>query len=260
MGNQPSSPQPGTKLQVIGAGLSRTGTASFSEALHILLQGPVYHGGTQACLGPPVEIKSLIKILDHFPPKTSSEKVLLLKLLKERYDGYAAVTDVPAYGLVEELLEVYPDAIVICTTRDPEAWVKSLGALQSAMTFAFLRFILFPVTGMRHFVTLVNGLTRQWIFRYGERPLDTRTYELHMEYLQRVVPKEKLVFFDVREGWGPLCKALGRPVPEGVPFPRINDAEAIERETKGMVVKGLVRWLVFFTTVGVGGLSWFLLK
>lgn len=68
MGNQPSIPNPGTKFQVIGAGLSRTGTASFSEALRILLDGPVYHGGTQTTLGKPVEIKSWIKLLSHWPP------------------------------------------------------------------------------------------------------------------------------------------------------------------------------------------------
>ena len=74
MGNQASSPKPGTKFQVIGAGLSRTGTASFSEALRILLGGPVYHGGTQTTMGEPVEIKSWIKILKHWPPKDEADR------------------------------------------------------------------------------------------------------------------------------------------------------------------------------------------
>jgi hypothetical protein len=158
MGNQPSVPKPGTKFQVIGAGLSRTGTASFSEALCILLNGPVYHGGTQATLGPEVEIKSLIKLLSHFPPKSPSDKTIIHDLLKQRLDGYAAVTDTPFNGLVEELLEAYPDALVICTIRDPEAWVKSLEVVQNASTMWFLRFVLFPVPGMRHFVDFIDGL------------------------------------------------------------------------------------------------------
>jgi hypothetical protein len=61
MGQKASVPQPGARFQVIGAGLSRTGTASFSAALEILLDGPVYHGGTQITMGPPTEIKSWIQ-------------------------------------------------------------------------------------------------------------------------------------------------------------------------------------------------------
>ena len=73
MGNAPSTPRPGTEFQVIGAGLPRTGTASFSEALHILLDGPVYHGGTQVTLGPPDEIRSWIKLLKHWPSDKESD-------------------------------------------------------------------------------------------------------------------------------------------------------------------------------------------
>ena len=76
MGNQPSLPKPGTKFQVIGAGLPRTGTASFSEALRILLEGPVYHGGTQVTLGPSKEIRSWITLLSHWPPSNRSDEKL----------------------------------------------------------------------------------------------------------------------------------------------------------------------------------------
>ena len=76
MGNQASTPRPGTKLKVIGAGLSRTGTASFSEALRVLLNGPVYHGGTQTTLGKPIEIQSWIKTLEHWPPENEADRKL----------------------------------------------------------------------------------------------------------------------------------------------------------------------------------------
>lgn len=135
VGNNPSVLQPGTKFQVIGAGLSRTGTASFSEALRILLSGSVYHGGTQSTLGPEVEIRSLIQILSIFPAKTPAERKVMQCLLKERFDGYAAATDTPACGLVEELLELYPDAMVICTLREtPEQWVKRMESVSNAST------------------------------------------------------------------------------------------------------------------------------
>ncbi|KAJ4358209.1 uncharacterized protein N0V89_002789 [Didymosphaeria variabile] len=162
MGNQPSVPVPGTELQVIGAGLPRTGTASFSEALRIILKGPVYHGGTQATLAPPHEIKSWIKLLSHWPPKDASEEKLVNTLLAARLEGYAAVTDMPAAGLVKEMLELYPDAKVICTVRDPDAWVKSMDTVANAATLWFLGVVLLPLPGMRHFPSYINVLRKQW--------------------------------------------------------------------------------------------------
>lgn len=80
-----------------------------------------------------------------------------------------------------------------------------------------------------------------------------------MAYLRRVVPEERLVFFDVRDGWGPLCKALGREVPEGE-FPRVNDGKAIEELARRVVLQGLGRWAVMFASVGVGAAAWWYVR
>jgi hypothetical protein len=63
------------------------------------------------------------------------------------------------------------------------------------------------------------------------------------------VPEERLVFFRVKNSWGLLCEALNKPVPEGIPFPRINDGEAIDRFAKKMVKRGLLRWLLVFVAL-----------
>jgi hypothetical protein len=48
MGGVPSVPTDKTRrVQVIGAGFSRTGTVSMNMALERLLDGPAMHGGTQ---------------------------------------------------------------------------------------------------------------------------------------------------------------------------------------------------------------------
>jgi hypothetical protein len=73
--------------------------------------------------------------------------------------------------------------------------------------------------------------------------------------LKRVVPAEKLVFFDVREGWEPLCRALGKEVPD-VEFPRINDSRAIEELARSMVLRGLGRWAVGVGIVGISLVVW----
>lgn len=40
-----------------------------------------------------------------------------------------------------------------------------------------------------------------------------------------MVPKERLLVFEVGEGWERLCQFLDVPVPEG-PFPRVNESKA----------------------------------
>lgn len=144
MGQQASIPRPGTQLQVIGAGLSRTGTASFSAALEILLDGPIYHGGTQTTLGPPLEIKSWNQILRTW---LAGDRATTLCLLRRRTTGYAAITDAPASQFVPELLALYPDCKVIVTVRDPEAWVKSMQQISSLAKLWFLGAVLLPLPG-----------------------------------------------------------------------------------------------------------------
>ena len=51
--------------------------------------------------------------------------------------------------------------------------------------------------------------------------------EAHIEYVKRVVPPERLFFFDVKQGWGPLCEKLGVPVPE-IPFPKRNERKVLK--------------------------------
>lgn len=252
MGNQASVPRPGTELQVIGAGLPRTGTASFSEALRILLQAPVYHGGTQCTMGSPDEMRSWIKILQLFPFKVDADRKAGLSLIRQRLDGYAAVTDAPATGLIPELLELYPDAKVICTVRDPSAWEKSMVGVASASTKWFLRGVLLPLPTMRHFVDYINALRDQWLYLYGEIEPPTRiSYNRHIEWLKENVPAHRLIFLEVKDGWEPLCKALGKDIPD-MPFPRINDSEAIDNFAAKTVTKGLIRWSALLAVVGAG--------
>jgi hypothetical protein len=51
------------------------------------------------------------------------------------------------------------------------------------------------------------------------------------EEVKRTIPKERLLVWDVKEGWEPLCAFLGKPVPSE-PFPRNNDGAAFEKRTK----------------------------
>lgn len=164
--------------------------------------------------------------------------------MTERFEGYVAMVDAPAHALVPELMQLYPDAIVICTVRDAKAWEKSMGGVANASMKWFLRVVLFPLPTMRYFVDYINVMADVWEELYGERvPMTTLSYERHIAWLKKVVPSDRLLFFDVKDGWQPLCTALGKDIPRGVPFPRMNDGKAIDYWAKKHVQRGLARWL-----------------
>ena len=247
MGQTASQPQQGRKLQVIGAGLSRTGTTSFGHALSVLLDGPVYHGGTQLLTSPESHIDQWIRVFEHTPIKNDDDRKFVLQNTKELMDGFVGCTDLPANCLVEELMEIYPDAKVICTVRDPDKWWASLGPIVEHANLTVLSWILAPLPTLRRFRryhdVLDEGQVGALYFKEGEPQRPTKAmYERHIAHLKKVVPKEKLFFFDVRDGWEPLCAMLGVPVPKDTPFPKMNDAQAMEDFMKRNVRRGLMAW------------------
>jgi len=259
MGQTASQPASGKKLQVIGAGFSRTGTTSFGAALSYLLDGPCYHGGTQMLNSPESHIKQWIDVIQHTPTKSEADRQYVLDNVHELLAGYVACTDLPSNAFVEELMEVYPDAKVICTVRDPDKWWQSIRPVIEKGNLTVLSWILAPLPTLRMFRTyhdaLDHGSFGETIYRPGETKKPSRvTYDRHIEHLKKVVPKDKLFFFDVRDGWEPLCAILGVPVPKDMPFPKLNDAEAIESFMKASVKRGLMAWAGIGATIGAAGL------
>ena len=53
-------------------------------------------------------------------------------------------------------------------------------------------------------------------------------FRRHIEEVQRTVPPERLLVYDVSDGWDPLCRFLGQPVPDE-PFPHVNASEEFRR-------------------------------
>ncbi|KAL7933969.1 hypothetical protein V8C35DRAFT_302902, partial [Trichoderma chlorosporum] len=232
--------------------MSRTGTASFSRALEILLDGPVYHGGTQITLGPERDVKTWIELFSHWPAEDEATEQRNLELIKSQTDGFVVMTDNPCLVLVPELMKLYPEALVICTERDIDSWEKSMESVSNAATMWFLRFVLFPLPTMRYFVQFIDSMRPVWLLRYGETEPPTRqSYIRHIEWLKEIVPPERLVFISVKDGWEPLCKALDLPVPKDVPFPNINDSKAIDDLAKKQIRRGLTAWSLLLAIGGV---------
>ena len=60
--------------------------------------------------------------------------------------------------------------------------------------------------------------------RFEDRAFAIDVFNRHNEQVRRDVPADRLLVYEVSQGWGPLCEFLGVPVPEGKPFPHLNDA------------------------------------
>ncbi|KAK1061900.1 hypothetical protein LTR74_010692 [Friedmanniomyces endolithicus] len=257
MGAKPSAPIPGTKLRVLALGLPRTGTSSISAALEILLNGPSYHGGAHMAQGSMSHMRKWMRChrisydaRHQGRELTSSERASVLALLAEQYEGFASVSDTPAFYYAEELCEVFPEAVVIVTTRDVDAWWASKMEINALMRDwqRVEEVVLWPVPqGIGYWPAfsrlLLGGAYGEHLGRPGRE-----VYERHVEYVKSVVPAERLFFFDMKEGWAPLCKILGKNMPD-VPFPRLNEREAFRRILWEKLRLGMLCWAVL---IGVG--------
>jgi hypothetical protein len=62
----------------------------------------------------------------------------------------------------------------------------------------------------------------------------------HNAHVRTLVPKEKFLEFQVREGWGPLCRFLGHPEPD-TPYPNVNTGDETARITQYLYRQALIR-------------------
>jgi hypothetical protein len=200
-------------LRVIGAGFGRTGTLSIKAALEELGFGPCYHM---------TEAFAHVVHAERWAAASRGEAVDWRELLA----GFRATVDWPACSYYRELMAAFPDAKVLLTVREAEGWYDSVGAtiyrMRRLTTFPpvrqFLRVFL-PNTQK----VLVNVHETFWDNTFKGRFTDRRyaigVYNAHIEAVKDYVPRERLLVFNAREGWQPLCSFLGVPVPAGKPFP-----------------------------------------
>jgi hypothetical protein len=212
-------------LAVIGAGLPRTGTFSLKHALEQLDYGRCHH---------------MAEIFDHLTLARHWERVFDGEDVdwESVFEGYGATVDAPSCFVYRQLAARYPDAKVILTRRtDPEAWFKSMSATTMNPEFqaAMLESPLAPMMDkMRGFVMGSSGAAPPDPPPEGPPPApdhDTLValYEQHNAAVRATIPPERLLEFQVSEGWEPLCSFLGKAVPEA-PFPRLNSTEEFVRE------------------------------
>lgn len=154
--------------------------------------------------------------------------------------------DLPAACMVEELLAAYPDAKFILTHRPVDRWLASMNStiipVMNWPSWRLLRHL------DSHFVKpwyeYKQIMLKGWGGNdFGDENL-RKTFLEHSALVKRVVPREQLLVFEVKEGWGPLCAFLGKESPEWE-FPNVNDKEAyveIFRRARNWVILRVVAW------------------
>lgn len=193
-------------LSVIGAGVGRTGTYSLKLALNQLDFGPTYHM-EEIILDMPRKLPLWKAVVAGRPDWTMI------------FDGYHAAVDWPTAAYYRELHAAYPDAKFILTHRSPVSWVDSF----SATIYQLISNAEDAPEPMRPWLEMVIAVIAATGFPLGlDREKLMAAFEAHNAAVEAAIPSDRLLVFQVKEGWQPLCGFLGVAVPEG-PFPRTND-------------------------------------
>lgn len=217
-------------LDIIGAGIGRTGTVSLKLALEMLGFGPCHH--MMELLEDPSAAPEWVKAWRQQSPDW--ERI---------YRGYNAAVDFPTYQHYRTLAERYPEAKVILTVRDPERWYESAEATifraepSLGPKLALAAKAIFSARH-RNLIRIFANLGRaiwdtEFEGRFEDKDFAISVFEAHVAEVKRTIAPERLLVFRVQDGWAPLCAFLGVPVPD-TPFPRGNSrAEFHERLAAG---------------------------
>lgn len=199
-------------VEVIGAGFGRTGTASLKRALELLGFGPCHH--MSEVLKQPTTAAGWTAAL-------GGDDTALADLLA----GYRATLDFPSCLLWREMVESYPHAKVVLTVRDPARWYRSARATILSQDREN-RTSRLAAAGGNGLIEALAPLSAAMAARGFRRDLDEAStiavFQRHNESVRADVPSERLLVYEVEQGWAPLCEFLDVRIPNE-PFPRGNE-------------------------------------
>ena len=198
-----------TRMQVYFVGLGRTGTTSLAEAMSILGY-TVLHDDTG------MMTTDLYK--DFYDGRIDEDE--LNQKIGERGFNCSFMYTNYRWAARQE------DVKVVLNTRDPEKWVDSWLAVAdgydilSSRPFRWIKSVRDSLPVMEEaFMEIPTGGNPAG---YLDRETLLAGYQIHTQNVVKAVPPERLLIYNVKQGWEPLCDFLELPVPD-VPFPHIND-------------------------------------
>ena len=227
---------------LIGAGLPRTGTLSTRNALQKLLKGDIYH------------MHEIQRHPEYHPFwwRVMNEGVSASEWRKHLED-YRGGVDYPISNHYQEIMLAYPNAKVLLNVRDPKRWYvsvrdsihKAVGTTRSWPISWFARLIgTYQSSNMAGAMSChapawsSSGLGMFQAVEAGEEAA-IRFYHDHVNEVKKHVPADRLLVWEAKQGWEPLCKFLGVPVPDE-PFPNVNDTQQINRRVKIITIMAWV--------------------
>ncbi len=191
-------------LNIIGAGLGRTGTHSLQLALQELLGGPCYHM-VEVMADPDVRVPQWADAMDG---NADWDAIL---------DGYVACVDWPAAAFWRELADRYPDAPVLLSTRSStDAWFRSFN---DTILQVMLRDAPNGDSPM-----VMRMMEERFTPDWRDPEACKAAYERHNAEVRATIPAERLIDYQPGAGWEPICARLGLPVPAS-PFPHVNTTD-----------------------------------
>jgi len=217
-----------TEIKIVGLGLGRTGTTSLAIALEILGY-QVVHDDEQP------EITDLFDAWEE--DEIDMDEVHEILGLR----GFNATFKTANYKWVAR----NEDVKAILTVRDnPDKYVKSWLVAAPFLEIIKQR----PFTWMETVDILLPSLEAEYTMETtGGDPENYLNPEVlrqnYVEYIENVIntiPSDRLLQFNVKQGWGPLCEYLGHPIPEGIPFPHVHTRAKLEGE---MYFLRLITWI-----------------
>ena len=194
-------------LSVINAGFGRTGTMSIKIALEKLGFGPCHH------------MEEVFKNPTQLPywQKAANGEVMDWD---EVFQDYSSAVDWPSGHYWRELAEFYPESKVLLSVRPAEHWwssysetIKKLLEIRDEIPDEYPRSIL----------NMADQIITQQTFNGSAAHKDQilAAYQKRIDEGKAAIPADRLLIFQVSEGWAPLCEFLKVPIPEA-DFPRSN--------------------------------------
>jgi hypothetical protein len=202
-------------LQVVGAGLGRTGTASLKIALETLLGAPCYH--MLEVFGHP----------EHVPLWHAAYRGELPDW-EALFDGYAAAVDWPMAPFWQPISEAFPDALLVLTLRDPDSWWRSA----SETIFTVMGNLDDEAVANDPWAAMATDMMSSFCPDWRDETAAKRAFVSYYDEVRRAAPAERFLQWHPREGWSPICERLGVPVPDE-PFPHANTTEEFKEMLAG---------------------------
>lgn len=205
-------------LKLINAGLGRTGTTSLKVALDRLGLGPCFH--MFDIVGNEERLQQWEKIVcDGARPDWPAV-----------FDGYASAVDGPCALYYQQIGEAFPEAKMVLTVRDADSWYRSTH--DTLYQFALRSRAHPPAPGspQARLFRVVSTMVWDGLFdgRFDDREHAIEVYHRHNEEVVRAIGADRVLVYDVQQGWEPLCDFLGVEVPRE-DFPHANDAASMRR-------------------------------